>query len=114
MLRRIVTLGNDPGMSILDTSPDMDASAFIEAEGGPASVAQKIKGVSCASRSWTPGAVRAWKHRNEFPREAWPELSLAFPDLTTGVLLKLEARAKSAREGSAPGLSSALGEGAQR
>lgn len=38
-----------------------------------------------------PGTVRAWKHHNYFPRDAWPEIIMAFPELKLQVLLKLEA-----------------------
>jgi hypothetical protein len=37
----------------------------------------------------TEGAVRVWKHRNRFPREAWLELNAAFPELTLDVLRDL-------------------------
>lgn len=39
------------------------------------------------------GAIRVWKHRNRFPREAWLELAQAFPELTLDVLRDLEAQA---------------------
>lgn len=39
------------------------------------------------------GAVRVWKHRNKFPRDAWPDLILAFPrELTLERLIKTENR----------------------
>lgn len=38
----------------------------------------------------TVGAVRVWKHRDRFPREAWLELSQAFPELTLEVLKGIE------------------------
>lgn len=44
----------------------------------------------------TVGAVRVWKHRDRFPREAWLELSQAFPELTLEVLKDIEP-AKSER-----------------
>lgn len=59
---------------------------IIEAKGGATAFAAKVHR--------KPGAVRAWKHRNTFPRVAWPEISAAFPDLTTARLLKLEARGR--------------------
>lgn len=45
----------------------------------------------------TLGAVRVWKHRKRFPREAWLELSQAFPELTLEVLRKLEPAKPSKR-----------------
>jgi len=49
----------------------------------------------------TEGAVRVWKTRNRFPREAWLEINLAFPELTLQVLRKLEncAKPRKAPEG---------------
>lgn len=39
-----------------------------------------------------PNAIRQWKHRNCFPRSAWPELMTAFPEeLSYEHLLKIEA-----------------------
>lgn len=60
------------------------AKDFIEAKGVPA-----IE----AATGRTPGAIRVWKTRNRFPREAWLELSQAFPELTLDVLTRLEAKA---------------------
>ena len=60
------------------------ASDFI-ARKGAGTIAQKV------GRSL--GAVRVWKHRDRFPREAWPDLLLAFPDeLTLDRLIKTEKR----------------------
>jgi hypothetical protein len=59
------------------------AAQIISEKGGPAIVAAKV--------GKTAGAVRVWKHRDTFPREAWPEIMRAFPDLTLDVLMKLEA-----------------------
>lgn len=63
-----------------------------------ASAAQFIeeKGVAAVSEATnrTPGNVRVWKHRNQFPREAWPELMERFPELTLDVLKALEERAQ--------------------
>lgn len=42
------------------------------------------------------GAIRVWKHRDRFPREAWLELSEAFPELTLDELKRLEAQRASA------------------
>lgn len=55
---------------------------FIEAR-GVAAVA--------AATGRTDGAVRVWKHRNRFPREAWLELNAAYPELTLEVLRELDA-----------------------
>ena len=72
-----VTRGNVPGMN---STP---VSKIIDAKGGPTAFAAKVKR--------RPGAVRAWKHRNYFPRDAWPEIIKAFPDLSLERLLKIEA-----------------------
>lgn len=58
------------------TSPDK----FIE-EKGVAAIAD------ATGRSHA--AIRVWKHRKRFPREAWLELNKAFPELTLDVLRKL-------------------------
>lgn len=52
----------------------------------------KSKGVSAIAEATgrSAGAVRVWKHRNRFPREAWLELSTAFPELTLDVLRLLD------------------------
>jgi hypothetical protein len=60
------------------------AADIIAAKGGPTAFADKIKR--------NPGAVRVWKHRNYFPREAWPEIITAFPDLPLEKLIKIEAQ----------------------
>jgi len=60
------------------------AAEIIVAKGGPSTFADKIKR--------NPGAVRVWKHRNYFPREAWPEIITAFPDLPLEKLIKIEAQ----------------------
>ena len=57
------------------------ASAFIETKG--AATVATVTGR-------TVGAVRVWKTRNRFPREAWLELSQAFPELTLDVLQRIE------------------------
>jgi hypothetical protein len=62
---------------------DMDASTIIEAKGGPAVVASAVNA--------KPGAVRGWKHRNQFPRRVWPDLLAAFPDLSLDDLRAAEA-----------------------
>jgi hypothetical protein len=60
------------------------AADIIAAKGGPSAFADKIRR--------NPGAVRVWKHRNYFPREAWPEIITAFPDLPLEKLIKIEAQ----------------------
>jgi hypothetical protein len=59
------------------------AAEIIDAKGGPTAFAAQVKR--------PPGVVRAWKHRNYFPRDAWPEIIRAFPDLMLDKLLKMEA-----------------------
>jgi hypothetical protein len=68
----------------------MTVAEIIEAKGGPTAFAGKVRR--------TAGAVRVWKHRNEFPRDAWPEILQAFPDITLDRLLALEGRTASAKE----------------
>jgi hypothetical protein len=75
-LRWFVTAGNVVGMS-------KSAAEIIEAKGGAAAFAAKV--------NRRPGAVRAWKHRNYFPREAWPEIIQAFPDVPLERLIEIEA-----------------------
>ena len=65
----------------------ISAAQVIDAKGGPAAFASKV--------NRRPGAVRAWKHRNYFPREAWPEIINAFPDLGLDSLIKIEACRKA-------------------
>jgi hypothetical protein len=43
-----------------------------------------------------PGTVKQWKTRNKIPRDHWPELTKAFPDLTLDKLLKVERAAQKA------------------
>jgi len=57
-------------------------SRIIKAKGGPARVATLV--------GKTPGAVRVWKYRDQFPREAWPEIMTAFPEVTLDELLRME------------------------
>lgn len=40
-----------------------------------------------------PETVRVWKTRNQIPRNAWPEVSAAFPHLTVNRLLEIERAA---------------------
>lgn len=58
------------------------ASDIIQAKGGPAAFATSI--------DKPPLVVRMWKHRNRLPRNAWPEIIAAHPDLTLEVLLETE------------------------
>lgn len=59
-------------------------SELIDAKGGPTVFAAQV------NRS--PGAVRVWKHRNYFPRDVWPEIIRAFPDIDLDKLIRLEGR----------------------
>lgn len=61
----------------------VSASDIIDAQGGPTVFAEKV--------NRTAGAVRVWKHRNYFPRDAWPEIIGAFPDMTLERLMQIEA-----------------------
>jgi len=60
------------------------AASIIEQNGGPSAFAEKV--------GKRPGAVRVWKHRNQFPREVWPEILTAFPDISLEKLMDMEAR----------------------
>lgn len=77
-LQAEVTNGNVTAMT---KSP----ADIIHAKGGPAAFAAAV--------GKEPGAVRLWKHRNRFPRNAWPEIISAYPDLTLDVLRKVEKAA---------------------
>ena len=55
----------------------------IDAKGGPAAFAEAL-GIE-------PDRVRMMKHRNKLPRSIWPEITEAFPDLTTKKLKEIEA-----------------------
>jgi hypothetical protein len=57
---------------------------IIDEKGGPAVFAEKV--------GKSAGAVRLWKHRNQFPRDAWPEIITAFPDISMERLMELEAQ----------------------
>lgn len=61
----------------------MTAKEFIDSKGGPAVVA-RVTG-------YKPGAVALWRHRNKLPRSAWPEIIGAFPDVSIGDLMAVEA-----------------------
>lgn len=58
---------------------------FIEQRGDAAVVARAI--------GTDPARVRMWKHRNRIPRDAWPEIMTAFPDVTMPMLLEIEEKA---------------------
>jgi hypothetical protein len=57
--------------------------AFIESKGGNNAVA--------AATGYQPGAVALWVHRNRLPRAAWPEVLMAYADVSLRDLLALEA-----------------------
>jgi hypothetical protein len=59
------------------------AAKVIEDKGGPKVFAEKV--------GKPAGTVRLWKHRDYFPRTAWPEINSAFPDLALDVLRAIEA-----------------------
>lgn len=66
-----------------DSTPHIEtASQFIDEKGGPAAVASKV--------GRKPGAVRAWKHRDALPRDAWPEIVDAYPEMTLDRLREIE------------------------
>lgn len=69
---------------------DRTASEIVDEKGGPAVFAAEI--------GHRAGAVRQWKHRNRFPRDAWPEIIKAYPDLTLDRLLEIERRSDPASE----------------
>lgn len=58
------------------------AAQIIDDKGGPAAFAEKL--------NKTPGAVRVWKHRNQIPREAWPDILTVFPDVSLETLIATE------------------------
>lgn len=59
------------------------AAQIIDENGGPAAFAERV--------GRKAGAVRLWKHRNKLPRDAWPEIMQAFPELTLDRLIEVEA-----------------------
>lgn len=62
---------------------DHPVSKFIET---------KSVAVVALATGRSPGAVRVWKHRKRFPREAWGELITAFPgELTLDRLREMAA-----------------------
>jgi hypothetical protein len=58
------------------------AAEIIDAYGGSTVFAKAV--------GWSAGAVRLWKHRNLIPRDAWPEVIKAFPDITLDLLMEIE------------------------
>jgi hypothetical protein len=66
----------------MSASPPFSPLAFIDDRGGPTSVAK--------ATGHKVGAVNLWRHRNKIPRTAWPEVMLAFPDLSMPDLLEME------------------------
>lgn len=42
------------------------------------------------------GTVRVWKSRNRIPRAVWPELMIAFPDLSAERLKEIEGAGATA------------------
>lgn len=58
---------------------------LIDAKGGPAVFAEKVK------RS--ANNVCVWKFRNRIPRTAWPEVIEAFPEISIADLKGIEAQA---------------------
>lgn len=66
----------------------MQARKFIDDHGGSTAVARAI-GVEV-------GTVRVWRSRNILPRTKWPEITLAFDDVTLATLLSIEAADKKA------------------
>lgn len=55
--------------------------------GGPEAVAEVT--------NKTPGAVRMWIHRQKIPREVWPELLEAYPNLTLRDLRAMEREGRT-------------------
>lgn len=60
----------------------LTAAGVIDTAGGP-----KVFAEAVGKNQIT---VRVWKHRNFFPRVAWPDIQAAYPDLTTDRLLEIE------------------------
>lgn len=65
------------------------AAVIIEEKGGSTAFANAV--------GKSAGAVRLWKHRDYFPRQAWPEINGAFPDLPLDVLRAIEAERQARR-----------------
>lgn len=67
---------------------------FIDAKGGPAQIARDLAEVTGAEeRRYTAGAIALWRHRNKIPRNAWPEIVVAYPEVTISYLREIEANA---------------------
>lgn len=58
---------------------------LIDAQGGTQTFAEKV--------GRTPNNVRVWRHRGVLPRDAWPEVLEAFPDVTLDALKATERAA---------------------
>jgi hypothetical protein len=65
------------------------AADVIDLKGGPAKFGRSI--------GRRPGTVRQWKLKNYFPRNAWPDIQEAHPDLTAEELKAIEAVARAMR-----------------
>lgn len=61
------------------------AATFVDERGGPKAVAD--------ATGRKPGAVSLWKNRNRIPRDAWPEILKAYPDVSLDALLAIEGAA---------------------
>lgn len=61
------------------------ACTFVDERGGPKAVAD--------ATGRKPNAVSVWKVRNRIPRDAWPEIQKAYPDVTLDHLLEMEKAA---------------------
>lgn len=68
-------------MAVMEDSHPV--AKFIHDKGGPQAMAEVI--------GRTAGAVRMMKHRKRIPREVWPELVEAYPDVTLDTLKQIEA-----------------------
>lgn len=66
---------------------------LIDAKGGPAKIARDT--------GHKAGAIALWRHRNKIPRNAWPEIMEAYPDVTLAVLKAMEASSGGAAEAGA-------------
>lgn len=56
---------------------------LIKAHGGARFIAERINA--------RPETVRMWQFRRRIPRQAWPEIVAAFPDISLEVLVASEA-----------------------
>lgn len=69
----------------MESSP---AEQLIDRKGGTNTFAAAI--------GKRPGAVRMMRHRKRLPREVWPEIMTAFPDVSLEDLLATEPAAGEA------------------